>query len=515
MNAVNRRHFLSNVGRGMLVGAVGATAVGQLTFTDNMFGAEWDDRLKFGGLEPLVDLMQNTPPEKLLPELVLRMKSGLDLKSMTSAAALANARRFGGEDYVGYHTFMALAPAYAMAKHLPKDQAALPVLKVIYRNAERIQEDGGGEHEHLHELTSVSSDSQTAAEHPLQAAVRDQNREVAEQTLAALIDKQIGEAYNHLQFAVQDEIDVHRVVLPWRAWSTLDIVGSEHALTLLRQSVRFCVSAEKDRIQRGRGPSELRVLLPRLIEEHNLLGRPAGTRAMDDAELTLLAKTLYKASREEGAAAVAAALSEGFASESIGEAMSLAASMLVLHDPGRKTAEPGKPIGSIHGASVGVHASDSANAWRNISRVTDDRNRVASLIAGAFHTAGQSTHLNELPWPLDEHLKPIESRDPAELLRNLDGAIRENNQARATALVHRYSELGQTADPVFDLLLRFATSEDGQLHAEKYYWTVFEEFGSSRKSVRWQHLCALARVTASEFGGHSKGYQLGRELLRV
>ena len=81
----------------MLVGAVGVAGVGQLTFTDNLFGAEWDDRLKFGGLEPLVDLMQNTPPEKLLPELVARMKNGLDLKTMTSAAALANARRFGGE----------------------------------------------------------------------------------------------------------------------------------------------------------------------------------------------------------------------------------------------------------------------------------------------------------------------------------------------------------------------------------------------------------------------------------
>ena len=515
MNAVNRRRFLSNVGRGMLVGAVGAAGVGQLTFTGNLFGAEWDDRLKFGGLEPLVDLMQNTPPEKLLPELVARMKNGLDLKTMTSAAALANARRFGGEDYVGYHTFMALAPAYAMARRLPKDKSALPVLKVIYRNAERIQEDGGGDHDHLHEINSSSLNTQSATGQSLQAAVRDQNREVAEQTLAALVDKQIGEAYNHLQFAVQDEIDVHRVVLPWRAWSTLDIVGSEHALTLLRQSVRFCVAAERDRINRGRGPSELRELLPRLIEEHKLLNKPAGTRVLDDAELAKLAKTFYGAGREQAATAAAVALSEGVAAESIGEAMSLAASMLVLHDPGRKQSEPGKPVGSIHGASVGVHASDSANAWRNIARVTDDRNRIASLIAGAFHTAGQSGNLNELPWPLDEHLKPIEARDPAELLRNLDGAIRENNQARATAIVHRYGELGHAADPVFEALLQFATSEDGQLHAEKYYCTIVEEFGSSRESIRWQHLCALARVTASEFGGHSKGYHLGRELMRV
>ena len=30
-------------------------------------------------------------------------------------------------------------------------------------------------------------------------------------------------------------------------------------------------------------------------------------------------------------------------------------------------AYPGKPVGSCHGDSVGVHASDSMNAWRNIA----------------------------------------------------------------------------------------------------------------------------------------------------
>ncbi len=39
---------------------------------------------------------------------------------MIQAAALANARSFGGEDYIGFHTLMALKPAYGMAQQLPK-----------------------------------------------------------------------------------------------------------------------------------------------------------------------------------------------------------------------------------------------------------------------------------------------------------------------------------------------------------------------------------------------------------
>ena len=42
----------------------------------------------------------------------------------------------------------------------------------------------------------------------------------------------VGEAYNHLQYAVQDEVDVHRVVLSWRAWALLEFTGEEQAHTL-------------------------------------------------------------------------------------------------------------------------------------------------------------------------------------------------------------------------------------------------------------------------------------------
>src|SRR4029078_4513514 len=65
------------------------------------------------------------------------------------------------------------------------------------------------------------------------------------------------------------------------------------------------------------------------------------------------------------------------------------------------------------------------------------------------------------------------------------------------------------------LLLGFAVSEDGALHAEKYYRTVTEEFASCRGAFRWRHLAALARVTGSEHGVPAPGYQQARELLKV
>ena len=203
--------------------------------------------------------------------------------------------------------------------------------------------------------------------------------------------------------------------------------------------------------------------------------------------------------------------------EDVGAAMSLAANRLVLCDPGRRKdqTEPGKPEGSVHGASIGVHACDSANAWRNIARVSDPRNIYASLIVGAFHTAGQSGGQHKEPQPSAEQLEKITAKDAGALLKDAEAAIKECDQVRAAALVHRYGELGHAARPVFDLLLKYALSSDGALHAEKYYRTVSEEFAASRPAFRWRQLVALARVTASEAGFPADGYAEMCQLLKV
>ena len=197
----------------------------------------------FGGLEPLVGLMQETPVRNLVPVLVEKLRAGTELKQLVAAAALANARTFGGEDYVGFHTLMALAPAYHMARELPEDRRALPVLKVLYRNTNRIQEHGGRASEVLHTVKpgvlSAGHDSGEA----LRDAVRSKDMNEAERTFAAIAAVSPDEAFNSLLVAVEDETEVHRVVLPYRAWELLDVVGKEQAHTMLRQSVRYCVKS--------------------------------------------------------------------------------------------------------------------------------------------------------------------------------------------------------------------------------------------------------------------------------
>src|SRR5262249_48826011 len=252
------------------------------------------DGLSLGKLEPLVSLMQETPINRLLPTLVEKHQAGTDLKTLTAAAALANARTFGGHDYIGFHTLMALVPAYEMSQRMPADRQALPVLKVLYRNTNRIQAFGGVKQEVLHPVEPGEGSAGANGGEQLQAATRKADFDTAEKTFAALIKKQpAGEAFNHLQYAVQDEMDVHRVVLAWRSWALLDLTGKEQAHTLLRQSVRYAVRTEQYIVNQKRQPPEIRTILPKLLDQFKLVGRPLGKRAADDAWVEHLSMTIY------------------------------------------------------------------------------------------------------------------------------------------------------------------------------------------------------------------------------
>ncbi len=524
-----RRDFLAEVGRGMLVATIGLeTSVG-LGLSPSLAGVGEPDELgelNFGSLEPLVRLMQETPADRLLPLLAAKLQAGTELRQLLAAGALANARTFGGEDYVGFHTMMALAPAYHMAQELPATSQALPVFKVLYRNTTRLQEQGGRKSEMLRSLggggIASSKDRASLNGEQLRDAVRRKDLAAAEQTFAGLVGSgPLEDSFNHLLTMVQDTTEVHRVVMPYRAWDLLGIIGREQAHTLLRQSIHYCVKAESPAASDAW--TESRRVLPRLLDEHHLHDRAPGRRAADDAWIEELSQTFFKSSPAQAAGAAAAALADGFDPDAIGEAITLAANQLVLRDHGRTPRDEiaGKPIGSVHGDSIGVHATDSANAWRNLARVGQGRNRFSSLILGAFQVAQDRVarggdFLNWTPLPYGWQFEQIKRQtDAPAILKDLDEAVRGNLQARACGLVHRYAELGGAPRPVLDLLLRYAVSEDGSLHAEKFYRTCVEEFAATRPACRWRHLIALARVTASEYGRPAPGVAEARALLKL
>lgn len=514
MTSTNRRGFLSDVGRGMLAAGVGAALADDLGFGAT-FADEGSDSIPMGSHESLVDLMRSTPPAKLQPLLARKVQNGeASLKELMSAGALANAITFGGCDYVGFHTAMAMLPAVHMSSLLGKDRAPLPVLKVLYRNAAQIQSVGGASETAMRAMHAAQHAPHENVGTAIREACREMDSRRGEQLLAGAADSPES-ALNALQPALQDDVNVHRFVMAHRTYGLVDLLGQDYCHAMLRQCVRFCVDQEKERVSENNPPSPIRALLPKLLDQYKLEGKPLGKTDPGDEAIDKLSQAIYRGPSEQAAEAVAAALAEGIDPEAVGEAIALASNLYVL----RQGTEPWR----VHGASAGVHSSDATNAWRNMARVVEPEHAKSGLIVAAYYANIRDEPFQTPAYPTDEHRDMVKVKDAKGLLAETEDAIRQNEQGRATAAVAIYGGRGYPVQPVFDLMLKYAVSEDGRLHAEKYFQTVCEEYQTIRPAFRWRQMVGLARVTASEYGYNANdqhgyrapGYQEACHLLGV
>jgi hypothetical protein len=514
MNCTHRRAFLSDVGRGMLVAGLGASLANDMGFS-TAFANEGSDAIPLGEYDALVELMRNTPAEKLQPMLAKMVVHGqVDLRKLIGAGALANAVTFGGCDYVGFHTAMAMLPALEMSRLLADRRQPLPVLKVLYRNSQQIQSVGGASKTTLEAIHAAEHASVPDAGTQIRDACRKADAELGEKLLAGVAGPAIN-AFNALQPAIQDDLNVHRFVFAHRTYGLVGLLGEEYSYSMLRQCVRFCVDHERSRIENNHPESPIRSLMPKLLDQYKLPGKQIGKRDPGDAAVDELSLAIYNGPREKAAEAVAAALADGIDPEVIGEAISLASNLYVLRQ--------GTNNWRTHGDSAGVHSSDATNAWRNMVRATEPRYAVSGLIVAAYHAGVQSEPFQTPAYPTDEHRSQVKKRDAAGLLAETEDAIRHNDQGRAAAAMQIYGENGHAVELALELMLKYAVSEDGRLHGEKYFQTVREEYRTIRPVFRWRQIVGLARVTASAYGYNREdkhgfraaGYEEACKLLSV
>jgi hypothetical protein len=506
--------FLSDVGRGMLAAGLGTCLANELGFP-TAFANEGADEIPLGEYAALVELMRSTPAEKLQPMLAqMLVKGEVDLKKLIGAGALANAVTFGGCDYVGFHTAMAMLPALGMSRMLADGRQPLPVLKVLYRNSQQIQSAGSS--------SKAALEAIHAAEHSSEGDVATQIRDACRKVDVARCEKLLAgvegtplEAFNALQPTIQDDLNVHRFVFAHRTYGLVGLLGEEYSYSMLRQCVRLCADHERQHVAHKHPESPIRALVPKLLDQYKLDGKKLGKRDPGDDAVNELSLAIYNGPNEKAAEAAAAALADGIDPEVVGEAISLASNLYVLRQ--------GTDKWRTHGDSAGVHSSDATNAWRNMVRISEPHYAVSGLIVAAYHAGIQSAPFQTPAYPTEEHRAQVKPRDAAGLLAETDDAIRHNDQGRAAAAMQIYGEEGHAVDAAMDLMLKYAVSEDGRLHGEKYFHTVREEYDTIRPAFRWRQIVALARVTSSAYGYNREdkhgfraaGYEDACKLLNV
>src|SRR5262249_16223546 len=206
----HRREFLQEVGGGMLAVLVGSGLAAELGLAaeDNREGKANTS----AGLARLSTIIQQTPTKDLLPTLHTELKKGVPLKQLIAAGALANARAFGGQDYNGYHSFMALCPSFAMAMALPEKERPLPILKVLYPTSPHIHGARCPNEDPLSKGEPIKLDDKAPPAEQLREATRARKIDQAEQIFASLPGT-AEQTYDDLQLLIQDDLNVHRVVL--------------------------------------------------------------------------------------------------------------------------------------------------------------------------------------------------------------------------------------------------------------------------------------------------------------
>src|SRR5438067_10023561 len=184
MSQSHRREFLQEVGGGMLAVLVGSGLAAELGLAaeDTREGKAKTSN----DLVRLSQIIQQTPTKDLLPALHTELKNGVGLRELIAAGALANARAFGGQDYNGYHSFMALCPSYAMAMALPEKERPLPILKVLYRTSTHIHGARCAREDHLARVEPGRLDHRTPAGEQMREATRAHKLAQAEQIFASL-----------------------------------------------------------------------------------------------------------------------------------------------------------------------------------------------------------------------------------------------------------------------------------------------------------------------------------------
>jgi hypothetical protein len=312
---------------------------------------------------------------------------------------------------------MAMAPSAEMGPQMASPLGALPVLKVVHRNA-RFLKDAGRTHEDA--LAPLPPDAGAAADGSgLVDAMHALELPAAEARLAASLAQSRTAAFDRVQEVVREDGNVHRVVLSWRAVDLLRVTGEQHALTLLRQSVRYCIDG-RPRAAGPRAAPPIGGVVRELVERHHR-GAPRPGRPVDDT--SKLADTISRVTEGGGRGGRRRARRRPRSGRSAPPAARRRASCSTIPACSRMRRASRT---AAHGASVGVHAptrervaphragggdGDAATRTREPARRRVPHRRLSKSVGAQ---------------PFDHDAAPCELKEPA-------GLLRESRAGRASA----------------------------------------------------------------------------------
>ena len=108
------------------------------------------------------------------------------------------------------------------------------------------------------------------------------------------------DAFNALQPAIQDDLNVHRFVFAHRTYGLVGLLGEEYSYSMLRECVRLCRRSRTRTHQAQSCRVSHSALVPELLDQYKLDGKKTGKRDPGDAAVNDLCLAIYNGPPQRG-----------------------------------------------------------------------------------------------------------------------------------------------------------------------------------------------------------------------
>ncbi len=474
-------------------------------------------------IEPLVQFIEETSPSEILDRALAKLRSGVPIKTMLTASALAVTRSSDlppGHHGGPLHPLVGLHAVHNLAERLEGENRFLPVLQHVALSNKHIHHPGMGPYM-LPDFEPIDAGGVEATKEAFFAAVnRGESNKADHHFLWLWENMPPVEALDILLTVAipKNLLDDHYFIFPAFTWRAIEWLGQEHLSTLMRPAVRYV-----SRYPISPGIPEIEAIL----DEYQLLSRSLRQQSGDD-ETTAIGR-LGEAIGQCNVFAdiprmLAQALVDGLSLAGAGEALSIGAAGLFLR--------------SLTGNPMDVHLHTSVNLRRYLVQLEglSLRNKLLALLL--WHTGPEvrstERRLESSPQPDPAAVAALPYRTQDDLLDAISESIYHQppidwatvanlGQLRAVPevkipvhLAQQYVNSGYDATAFIARLAEIVCHDNfTELHAFKHHQAVVEEFYATREPWRWSHLVAGAQAAAISFGKNMEIYEEALELLHA
>ncbi|MBX9789658.1 MAG: twin-arginine translocation signal domain-containing protein [Pirellulales bacterium] len=433
------------------------------------------------GIEPLVQLLEETPRERLLEEVGARVRGGLSYRDLLAALLLAGVRNVQPRPHVGFkfHAVLVVNSAHLASLASPDEHRWLPIFWALDHFKEAQSDDVREGDWTMGAVDEGRVPPASKARAALVEALDKWDVEAADAAIAGLARSAgADEIYELLfRYGARDFRDIgHKAIYVANSRRTLDSIGWQHAEPVLRSLVYALLCHD------GTNPATADLEPDRPWRENE--ARAAALRGQwldgqpDDAATRELLATLRTASAGEACDQAVALLNRGVAAQSIWDALFAGAGELLVRQTG----------------IVALHAVTSTNAlhYAYAASDNDDTRRRLLLQNVAFlplfrQAMGSRGSVKE--WPIESFEPLAVTASGGEAIGEVFAELSRDRQAAASKAL-AYLQSDAPAAALIDAARLLIFLKGNNSHDYKFSSAVLEDYYHVSPAWRDQYLAA-------------------------